>query len=55
MEHFSEANEYFKSAEAIDRKKTAEYSYLASVSSGDSVTRAAEQQEEQIIFLDEEE
>ncbi len=55
MEHFSEANEYFKSAEAIDRKKTAEYSYLASVSSGDSATRAAEQQEEQIIFLDEEE
>ncbi len=55
MEKFTEAKIFYKNAEAISPEKTSDYAYLASVQSADTSVRASEVQEDQIIFLDDEE
>jgi hypothetical protein len=57
LEEYSQAEEYYRQAEAIDADTVAEYSYLASVSAGSEEGRASEAADktEEILFIEEDE
>lgn len=53
MENFDLAGNHYQLAQNIDKDKTAEFSYLASVSSNSDVSRASEVKDDSVIFMDE--
>ncbi len=55
LEEYSQAEEYYRQAEAIDADTVAEHSYLASVSAGGEEGRASEiaDNTEEILFIEE--